>query len=123
MKLRIRDDSLRLRLTRDEVRRVAAGEAVAGRMSLPAGSAFEYRLSGAAEADVTLNDRRLSVTLPGPDLVAWASGDAVSLHASCPTHEAALAVLVEKDFACLSERPGDDDADTFPHPEAGRARC
>jgi hypothetical protein len=35
------------------------------------------------------------------------------------TDAGVLAILIEKDFACLDRR--DDDADAFPHP--GEARC
>ena len=30
-----------------------------------------------------------------------------------------LRILVEKDFACLVEREGEDDSDAFPHPDGG----
>ena len=36
---------------------------------------------------------------------------------------ALLTLLVEKDFACLAPRPGEDESDMFPHPEADAGRC
>jgi hypothetical protein len=29
-----------------------------------------------------------------------------------------LGILVEKDFACLAPREGEDESDMYPHPEA-----
>ena len=125
MKLRIRDDALRLRLGQSEVGRIAAGRTVAGRMHLPDGSVFAYRLQGReyGTPDVSIDDTGLMVSIDVGALRAWASGDAVSLRAHCAGPSAVLEVIVEKDFACLSERPGDDDADSFPHPAAGAATC
>ena len=36
---------------------------------------------------------------------------------------AKLAILVEKDFACLAPREGEDESDMFPHPDAGSSAC
>ncbi len=33
---------------------------------------------------------------------------------------ATLTLLLEKDFACLVEREGEDESDMFPHPHAGQ---
>ncbi|MGH8167708.1 MAG: DUF7009 family protein [Woeseiaceae bacterium] len=34
-----------------------------------------------------------------------------------------LSILVEKDFACLAPREGEDDSDKFPNPLEGKATC
>jgi hypothetical protein len=34
-----------------------------------------------------------------------------------------LSILVEKDFACLSPREGEDEMELFPHPLKGRDTC
>ncbi len=34
-----------------------------------------------------------------------------------------LDILVEKDFACLTKREGEDESDMYPHPEAGAQSC
>ncbi|MEO0615863.1 MAG: hypothetical protein AAFY69_06975 [Pseudomonadota bacterium] len=121
MKLRIRDDSLRLRLGQTEVSQIALGEAVEGRMHLPGGNAFRYRLEGVSDAapDVVCDGSGLTVRVAAEALGDWARNDTVSL----ALQYASLDVLIEKDFACLTVRDGDDDADSFPHPEAGSADC
>jgi hypothetical protein len=43
---------------------------------------------------------------------AWANGDEVGFEGLVGP----LRVLVEKDYACLTERPHEDDADAFPNP-------
>lgn len=123
MKLRIRDNALRLRLSVSEVACVAAGETVAGRMPLPGGEALVYRLMAGELPGATLVDTVLSVSFPPDALRDWASGDAVSLSGQCEASGNMLELLVEKDFACLSPRAGNDDDDTFAHPEAGSQHC
>ncbi|MEL6948600.1 MAG: hypothetical protein AAGM16_00570 [Pseudomonadota bacterium] len=125
MKLRIRDDSLRLRLGQAEVSRIARGEAVEGCMHLPGGNAFRYRLEGASDAtvDVVGDGSGLTVRVAADALDDWARDDTVSLALRCADDGARLDVLIEKDFACLTARDGDDDADSFPHPEAGNSTC
>jgi hypothetical protein len=49
----------------------------------------------------------------------WAEGDRVSLAGNCAVKGGALAILVEKDFACLDERHADNQ-DTFPNPSRGK---
>ncbi|MEM1439157.1 MAG: hypothetical protein AAF545_12005 [Pseudomonadota bacterium] len=125
MKLRIRNDSLRLRLGQAEVSRIAEGDAVEGCMHLPDGTEFRYRLEGANDtvADVVGDGWGLTVRVAADALGDWARGDSVSLSLQCAGTSARLDVLIEKDFACLTARDGNDDADSFPHPDAGNAAC
>jgi hypothetical protein len=34
-----------------------------------------------------------------------------------------LRILVEKDFACLAPREGEDESDMFPNPLSGKETC
>jgi hypothetical protein len=36
---------------------------------------------------------------------------------------AKLTILVEKDFACLTPREGEDESDMFPNPDDDGAKC
>ncbi len=123
MKLRIRGDSIRLRLTQGEVARVEAGEAVSETTSLGAGVRFEYALESGSGREMTaaLRDNCLTITVPDAALAAWAGGNDVAVE--CPVDASAPSILVEKDFACLSPREGRDDDDAYPHPESGSATC
>lgn len=119
MKLRILGNSVRLRLKQGEVETLATGTSIVEHTHFP-GSILTYRLDVSDEADISANldAGELSVSLPRSAVSAWAATDQVSLVGECGD----LAVLVEKDFQCLSpgeHRSHDDDDDTFPHPGAG----
>ena len=115
MKLRIRDDSLRLRLTRSEVDTFANSGRVESRISFGEKKlvyALAHSASAARVAARFANDEIL-VVVPSPAARAWASSEEVGIESS----DGALRILIEKDFACLKPREGEDDRDAFPHPK------
>ncbi|MEM7218803.1 MAG: hypothetical protein AAF515_10590 [Pseudomonadota bacterium] len=115
MKLRVRGNSIRLRLTQSEVGRILAGETVAERCEF-VGASLGYSL-GAADAapGARLEGSAIDVRLPQSQLSAW--GDSPT-QVGIEVSDGPLSVLIEKDFACLDPRPGAEDADTFPNPKA-----
>lgn len=122
MKLRIRGDSVRLRLKRGEVARLAAGEVLVDETHFP-GAVFSYRLELSDDDDMRASfaDGQLAISMPREIIPEWADTDLVSLYSEQESPSGKLALLVEKDFACLEpghHRDCDDDADTYPHPSA-----
>jgi hypothetical protein len=121
MKLRLLDDSIRLRLSRDEV--IAADERglVEGRTRFPDGSMFKFALEtlrNSSNPSASFDSDRLVVKLPAPQISAWAKDDtAVSLHGELALPGGGqLKVLVEKDFECVSPRGDEDQTNLFRNP-------
>ncbi len=123
MKLRIRGDSIRLRLKRGEVDQLAAGTSIVEQTHFP-GAVLTYRLdvSDNSSISATFNNGSLVISLPRSKVLDWASTDEVSLFAEQEISGSnSLSVLIEKDFKCLEpghHRGCEDDEDTFPHPRA-----
>ena len=122
MKLRLLDDSIRLRLSRNEV--VAADEQgiVEGQTRFPDGSVFRFALEAlenSSDASASYASDRMVVKLPAPEISAWANDDAaVSLHGELELPLGGhLKLLVEKDFRCVSPRDGEDQSNLFQYPE------
>ena len=119
MKLRIQDDTLRLRLTRSEVRQLEVGGSVAAAMAVAPGSALVYTVCAGEGGGlaVALDGGAVTVAVPRGWLAGWADDQRVGFDG---TQDAGLgrtlAITVEKDFDCLHRRP--EDVDTFPHPDA-----
>ena len=124
MKLRIRDNSIRLRLTQAEVDTVSSEGRVSGRVSFPGGAGLDYVLESSASAEkptAQFIEGALAVLLPEPDVKEWASSEQVSIAAEETLDDGELLkILVEKDFACLAPREGEDESDMFPHPQEGQ---
>jgi hypothetical protein len=123
MKLRVRGDTIRLRLKRGEVDRIAAGISIVEETHFP-DSILTYRLdvSENSEISASLDNGSLVVSLPKSKALDWAGTDEVSLYAEQKVSGAGpLSLLIEKDFRCIEpghHRDCEDDEDAFPHPSA-----
>lgn len=121
MKLRIRGDSIRLRLKRGEVDRIATGTSIVEETHFPH-SVLTFRLDVSDHDDVSASfgNGSLVVSLPKSRVRDWATTDEVSLTGTQKVSDTrALSLLIEKDFSCLEpghHRECEDDVDTFPHP-------
>lgn len=124
MKLRILDDSLRLRLSQGELERLHTLGRVEAAICFGPGP--EQRLvyalvvaPAAQRISATLTEREIVVHLPAAMANAWIAGDDVGLRAEQSLGEGrTLALLVEKDFKCLVPRPGEESYDGLPNPKA-----
>jgi Family of unknown function (DUF7009) len=121
MKLRLLDDSIRLRLSRSEVIAAAEHGIVECQTRFPDGSVFAFALEALKKgsASAAYANNQLVVKLPAPQISAWAKDDtAVSLHADLALPAGGvLKLLVEKDFKCLTPRGDEDQSDLFVNPE------
>jgi len=123
MKLRIKGDSLRLRLSQGEMRALAERGQVEDRVSFPGGAALRYRLRVAQDSSAisaSYASNVIDVQVPKPLAERWCGTDLVTLSASQPLTAGELRLVLEKDWACLAPREGEDESDNFPHPEAGQ---
>jgi Family of unknown function (DUF7009) len=122
MKLRILDNSIRLRLTRGEVGVLQSKGLVVSRTKFPSGRDFQYVLES-SPASVSpgafFSDRVITVRLPESTVGRWAASDEVSIAGEQLLDDGdRLQILVEKDFRCLAPRDGEDESDMFEHPQA-----
>ena len=121
MKLRICGNSMRLRLKRGEVDRLAAGISIVEETRFPA-AVLKYRLdiSENSSLSATFDNGSVVVKLPKSKVLHWANTDEVSLYGEQELSGSdTLSLLIEKDFKCLEpghHRDCEDDEDTFPHP-------
>ena len=122
VKLRIRDNSVRLRLTRGEVDTLRDDGLVIARTGFPGGREFQYVLESSPASvnpGVFLSDCVITVRLPETTVLAWAATDQVSIEGEQLLQDGEkVSILVEKDFACLAPREGEDESDMYPHPQA-----
>lgn len=127
MKLRIRDNTVRLRLTQSEVETLRVSGVVAARTGFPGGRELQYRIESSpasVKPAAFFSDNAVTVRLPESTVLAWATTERVSLQGEQLLDDGStLDILVEKDFACLTEREGEDESDMYPHPEAGAQSC
>lgn len=120
MKVRLHRDSLRLRLTPDDVSRLRKMGEVREATRFAPGSEFAcmLRLSDATESPrATFAVSGITVELPTAAASEWASSDAVGIRHEQSTGDGRrLVILVEKDFECLEAAEGDGET-YFPNPK------
>lgn len=119
MKLRIRGNTLRLRLTRSEVDEFAASGRIADKIGFGGERALVYAIERtAAEAvSAVFDGAEIKVCIPAELADTWTKTDQVGFEAVYRAGAVELEILVEKDFACLTPRANEDTADNFPHPK------
>ena len=65
-----------------------------------------------------------AIRLPETLVLAWVTTEQVSIQGEQILDDGEkLSILVEKDFACLAPRPGEDESDMFTHPDVDSAVC
>lgn len=125
LKLRIRDNSIRLRLEASEVSALAEAGVVESTTVFPGGRELVYAVES-SPANVVLSahlsETRITLRLPETSVLAWANSDQVGLRGEQSIDGGGvLTLLVEKDFRCLAPRPDEDESDLYPNPRASGA--
>lgn len=120
MKIRIKDNSIRLRLTQSEVNLLSKQGKVEKRTHFTPHNILIYAIETAdvTEMKATFENGKITVYLPQEEARTWINTEQVGMEQfSQLTVDEGLKILVEKDFTCLVKREGEDDMDTYPHPK------
>jgi hypothetical protein len=122
VKLRIKGPTLRLRLSQGEIHALLEEGLVEERVPFAPGVDLVYRLRrDAAAAEITASFRNgiLEIRVPEGNAREWCTTELVTLAHEQALPDGSLRITLEKDFACLAPREGEDESDNFPHPQAG----
>lgn len=129
MKLRIKGSSLRLRLTQGEIRALAETGQVEEKVPFAGGAALLYRLRRDPQSSAisaTYSGNLMEIVIPQKQAQEWCETDQVTVsETQAVSGGESLRITLEKDFACLTVREGEDESDNFPHPATptGTPRC
>jgi hypothetical protein len=126
MKLRIKDNSIRIRLTQSEALAVSNGETVTKKTVFSPVSSLSYSLVP-WHLDVfnaTFEKDEILLNIPISKVEKWMDTEETGFEFTQNNgEEGGLLLIIEKDFACLKPRSGEDESDHFPHPEEGKLKC
>ncbi len=144
MKLRVRGNSIRLRLSQDEVQKVGRGESVEELTGFPGGSKLRYALipTNNENPRAFCLENSVIVEIPNQMAETWASSKVVEIKFELPLNSTGdsyiestgefgrdsseqLFVLIEKDFQCLKTRTNEneDESGLFPNPNHAKGHC
>ena len=123
MKLRLRENSIRLRLLQTEVRQLRETGSVSETIVFGTNPAenltYSLRISeDAVEMSAQAAGNKIEILLPLDSAKNWADSNEVGLYAERKISDSiTLKIIIEKDFVCV-ERPLEaDNEDAFPHPK------
>jgi hypothetical protein len=123
MKIRMKDNSLRLRLSQTEVTHFHRHGEVKSTTRLGSDGSLTYALIVSKDQEVisaSFRENEIRVNVPEKIATEWALTEQVGFDEEMPLGgEEKLFILVEKDFRCLQERPHEDESDAFPNPFEG----
>jgi hypothetical protein len=127
MKLRIKGNSIRLRISRSDLALFLETGSLEDTVYFgpESGAEFTYALvldHSRQAVDVEYAPHRVAVILPQEAARQWGATEQVGISADIPLGvRGTLSVLIEKDFACI-DRDDADNSDTFPNPVAVNCR-
>lgn len=117
MKLRIKSNTIRLRLSQDEVKCLEEETVVTDRCAFP-GSELVYAIELKGDIDqmyAEFSGQAIKVYMPESLVQNWSSNDTVGFDAHMQN---GTYILVEKDFKCLIPRDSEDESALYPNPKA-----
>ena len=120
MKMRVQNNSIRIRLTRSEVEDFARDGRASASLRFGGDSTLTYTLQSAGALDAmqaVFTESEIHIRVPEAMAREWSGGDEVGMHGSQTLDNGELLdVVVEKDFQCLHKGEAAKDPDAYPNP-------
>ena len=123
MKLRLRENSIRLRLLQTEITQLREIGNVSERIIFGTNPTdtltYSLRISGEAEKIFAqIIDNQIEVFLPLKMAETWINTEEVGLYETQDIGDLGeLNIIIEKDFVCVDRPFDEDNKDAFPHPK------
>lgn len=124
MKLRIKDNSIRFRLSQSEVAGLSETNEIIAEIAfgrLPTQKLIYAIVTSTETENVSARceSGKIAIIVPQKTVQTWARGEQISIKGEQKIDEiSTLKILIEKDFACPAVREGEDESDNFPHPDS-----
>ncbi len=115
MKLRFRNNSLRLRVNQREVEGLASGAVLEEQVHFPGDTRISYTLQSSVNAapEASFRQNVIRVLAPQQQVSDWANGKSIGMYFEFPVNGTALKVAIEKDLECTDGPAEERDPDAF----------
>lgn len=119
MKIRIKGNSIRYRLTKTDVANFGKLGFIEEKTSFLNGPSFHYRLEkkpGIAHLEASYSENRICIFVPEKIASEWTASDIIGYDHKMNIGEGKeLFLLIEKDFVCI-DHTFEDQSDNYPNP-------
>ena len=119
MKIRIRGNSVRFRLTKNEVAQLCQEKFIAEETNF-SNLDFSYavKVSDSKNLEINFSNNQILLQIPEKLIQGWETNTKVGFSHSVPTsNNKFIDLLLEKDFTCLEDR-GEDESNNYPNPKS-----
>lgn len=121
MKIRIKDSSIRLRLSKSDVNTLSSEGCILAECQIAPKNTLKYMISIAEkdEIEVKLKYHTIDVKIPYAQLQKFFQDEEIGIqHTVDNGQNKGLFILVEKDFQCLVPRSHEDETNLYTNPQA-----
>ncbi|WP_298523797.1 hypothetical protein [uncultured Christiangramia sp.] len=118
MKIRIRGNSVRYRLTKNEVEHLCREGSIEETTNFPnLDFAYEVKVATTEQLNINFVNNKISLQISDVLLENWDTNNKVGFsHSVVTSNGKTIDVLLEKDFTCLEDR-GEDESNNYPNPK------
>lgn len=120
MKLRIKANAIRLRLSQTDVAKLALEGLLEEKLSFSKITSLCYRLQAKKDIlkpGITYSDNTITVFIPLDFTTDWPANNVVGTSSHYTTEDGTeISILIEKDFKCLDDTT-EDQSDNFANPK------
>ncbi len=117
MKLRLRGNTLRLRVNQSEVIRLMEGNPLREQVVFPGGNGLAYVLETCAEltAKASFREGTIRVSAPSSEVKEWAAANGtLGIYFDLGASGSILKIAIEKDLECIDGPQEERDPEAFP---------
>lgn len=122
MKLRLRENSIRMRLLKSEIAQLGKEGVVSEKIRFSVDQKITYTIrvdQTASKIFSRFENAEITVNIPADLARNWIETEKVGLeHYQSIDKEPGLDIMLEKDFVCLTRPMDGDNLDAFPNPES-----
>lgn len=124
MKIRIKDNSVRLRLDKKDLDTLSNKRAIFSTTQFPGlggQQVFSYGIKSVQQDEIAAQyaNGNITIFIPQSKTDHWINSDQVGIEDTIPLgQETNLKILIEKDFKCLVDRPHENEDHMFDNPKA-----
>ena len=121
MKLRLRENSIRLRLLQSEIKQLKENGFVTEKIQFAPSQILTYTINFSTDANeisAHFQVGEILISIPQDIAEQWVNTNQVGLETEqIIDNEKNLKILIEKDFVCVDRPMDKDNLDAFPHPK------
>ena len=119
MKIRSRGNSVRFRLTKNEVEHLCRERSIEERTNFTNKDfIYEVKVASTEKLDIHFLNNKISLQISEALIEHWDNNDKVGFsHSVATSNGKTIDILLEKDFTCLEDR-GEDDSNNYPNPKS-----